>query len=385
MTATKLALAFCVGGYLSATASAGVTVTLKSRAVPPSTIVRIGDVAKVVADGPADAVNATRLRSVPLAPAPAEGRTTTLSAETVRDRASAGGFAVTLAGAKSVTLTSTPSVDAARESSRAASPGDRAYAEKFVTAAVSRALTRSGAPSMRIEVAVAPDVARTIARQRPDGCDLTGLTPTPNIAQTVTLRWLDRLENVTTVDAAVRLDPPRLVPVLTEPVPRGAPITAEHVSWRAEGAEDSAFVPSTMSAPPSSIALAGGNRPAVVAPPVGFAARLPTGEAVRDLPAGSVLDADDLRQTPLVRANQTVRVESHVGGITVSRDLKATRNGLLGQTIPLTDPEGSSFDRRNQIYARVVGNRRAVLVGDAAATPAYADRAAYADPQGGTR
>ena len=99
--------------------------------------------------------------------------------------------------------------------------------------------------------------------------------------------------------------------------------------------------------------------------------RLPTGEAIRDLPAGAVVDENDLRQAPLVRSNQMVRVESRVGGVTVSRDLKANRDGLLGQTIPLSDPDRSQFGR-DRIYARVIGNRRAVLVGDGSENPAYA-------------
>ncbi len=363
----------------AAPATAGVTITLHARAAPTDSVVRVGDVATVTADGPGDAVDAVRLRSVPLVPAPAAGRTATLSKETVRDRAAAGGFTVTLAGADAVVLTAARSVAATRP--RAASPGDRAYGERFVTAAVSRVLTRAGAGPLHIEVALADPAARLLARTRPDGCDLTGLTSTPHVAQTITLRWLDRLDEVNTVQAAVRLSPPHLVPVLTGPIPRGAPITADRVAWRSE---DAPAVPltavplaprSTVAASP--IVLAGGNRSAAVPrwpvrPLPSQAAGLPSGEAIRDLPAGSVLDQDDLRQPLMVRANETVRVESRVGGVTVSRDLKANRNGSLGQTIPLSDPEGSAFSRRDRVYARVVGNRRAVLVGDAAATPAYA-------------
>ncbi|MFH5803779.1 flagella basal body P-ring formation protein FlgA [Alienimonas sp. DA493] len=375
---TALAVACALVG--AASSPAGVTVALKARAASADSVVRVGDVATVTADGPADAVAAARLRSVPLVPAPAKGRTATLSAAAVRDRARAGGFEVTMDGAKAVVLSAARTAVEEPADRRPASPGDRAYGEKFVTAAVSRALARAGAEGMRVEVALAPEAARTLARHRPDGCDLTGLAPTPGVAQTVTLRWLDRLENVVTVEAAVRLNPPRLVPVLTEPVPRGAPITADHIAWRPETAVDGSAAGSSV----SSLMLAGGVRPAGPPPAADFAGRLPTGEAVRDLPAGAVVEADDLRQTPLVRANQTVRVESRVGGITVTRDLKATRNGLLGQTIPMADPDGPAYGDRTRIYARVVGNRRAVLVGEAAESPAYATTPGFA-PTGGPR
>ena len=371
MTRTTLALTLCAGMLSTATASAGVTVTLKPHATPAGPVVRVGDVADVTADGPGDVPAAARLRAFPLTPGPASGRTAILTAAVIRDRATAGGFAVRLAGAETVTLTGGANEPTKVRRERPASPGDRAFGKKFVTAAVSRALARQGAGAFRIEVALAPDAARTLARQRPDGCDLTGLTPMPHLAQTVTLRWLDRRDQVVTVAAAVRLAPPRLVPVLTEPVPRGAPVTADQVAWRPE---NDPHTPATAAAPVKPVALASGNRPAAVSssPSPQFAAPLPRGEAVRDLPAGAVLEADDLRQTPLVRANQTVRVESRIGGVTVSRDLKATRNGLLGQTIPLADPDGPSYGGRNRIFARVVGNRRAVLVGEGAASEPYA-------------
>ncbi|QDT14098.1 flagella basal body P-ring formation protein FlgA [Alienimonas californiensis] len=382
---TAAALTLCAALACCAPAPAGVTVTLKARAAAVDSVVRVGDVAEVTADGPADAPAAARLRTVPLAPAPVEGNTTTLSAATVRDRALAGGFAVMLTGAKAVVLSAPRTTGGEPADNRPASPGDRAYGEKFVTAAASRALARAGVEGVRIEVALAPEAARILARHRPDGCDLSGLAPTPSVVQTVTLRWLDRLENVVTVEAAVRLDPPRLVPVLTEPIPRGAPITADHVAWRPE----TAVAGSGGAAAP--IRLAGAVQPTAPWPSTtDFVGRLPTGEAIRDLPVGAVVESDDLRQTPLVRANQTVRVESRVGGITVSRDLKATRNGLLGQTIPMSDPDGPAYGDRTRIYARVVGNRRAVLVGEAAESPAYAttpqfDSTPHFDPAGGPR
>ena len=368
---TALALACVLIG--SVPAPAGVTVTLKPRAAPAGAVVRVGDVADVTADGPTDAPAAARLRAFPLTPGPASGRVAILTAAVIRDRATAGGFAVRLAGAETVTLTGGANEPTKVGRERPASPGDRAFGEKFVTAAVSRTLARRGAGAFRIEVALAPEAARTLARQRPDGCDLTGLTPAPHLAQTVTLRWLDRRDQVVTVAAAVRLAPPRLVPVLTEPVPRGAPVTADQVAWRPEHAPHAPASAAVPGVPATPVALASGNRPAAVSSSTPqFAAPLPRGEAVRDLPAGAVLGADDLRQTPLVRANQTVRVESRVGGVTVSRDLKATRNGLLGQTIPLADPDGPSYGGRNRIFARVVGNRRAVLVGEGAASEPYA-------------
>ena len=361
-----------LAALLAATpAAAGVTVTLHARAAPAGGVVRLADVATLTPDAPADAPAAARLAALPLAPAPAEGRTATLSAAAVRGRAEAGGFAVTLAGAKTVALSAAKPAGGREDRDRPASPGDRAYADKFVTAAVSRALARGGAGPLRVEVALAPDAARALARQRPDGCELTGLTAQPHRAQTVTLRWLDRTDRVIAVAAAVRLTPPGLVPVLVRPVPRGAAVTADHLAWRPE------------TEPGSPVTRATGNLPAALP---GFSVRdgaALRGEAVRDLPAGAVLEADDLRAVPLVRANQTVRVESRVGGVTVARDLKATRNGTLGQTVPLADPVRGPDGRRRQIFARVVGNRRAVLVGDAATSAPYAS-APYASA-GGTR
>ena len=365
-----LAPTLCAAAVCAAPAAAGVTVTLKPRCAPVSSVVRLGDVALLTADSPADARDLPRLRAVPLTPAPAGGRTAHLTARQVRARAEAGGFAVTIAGAETVTLTA-PRPRTVREAAndRPAGPGDRAFAVKFVTAAARRALDR-GFPAgsvpadYRLETDLSPDAARTLARDRPDGCELTGLSPAVGPDQAVTVRYLDRLDRVVTLAATVTLVPPRLVPVLTEPVPRGAPVRAEQVRWRvAPGdARPSSFPPATFPPParPAAATVAAG-RPAAVP--------LPRGEAKRDLPAGTVLNADDVRAAPLVRANQVVTVESRVGGISVTRSLKATRGGTLGQTVPLTDP-----DTRERLFARVIGNRRLRIVGDAATSPPHAER-----------
>ena len=68
-----------------------------------------------------------------------------------------------------------------------------------------------------------------------------------------------------------------------------------------------------------------------------------------------------------MRANQVVTVESSAGGVRVTRALKSSRSGTLGETVQLSVP-GS----RDRVFARVVGNRRAVIVGGESSTAPYA-------------
>ena len=334
---------------LCAPASAGVRVELKPSVAPAGSVVTVGEAATLTPDSPADALAAQRLRSVPLAPAPAAGRSAVVTAAAVRTRAEAGGFRVTLAGADAVTLRSPRLAPAPVARPAGPSRRDRDWAESFAAAAVARALERSGAAPMHAELALHNDAVALLADRRPDACDVADLAPVPGVAQTVSLRWLDAADRVVAVPAALRLSPPRLVPVLTEPVPRGTPVAASQVAWEP--------APHAAAADPAAAA----NAPT---PADRFA---PTGEATRDLPAGARLTDRDVRPTPLVRANQVVTVETSAGGVRVTRSLKAQRNGVLGETVPLTVP-GS----RDRLFARVVGNRRAVIVGDATGLTPYA-------------
>ena len=335
-----------------APAEAGVTVTLRDRADVTTSVVTVADVAEVTPDGPADAVAAARLGGVPLAPAPAAGRTAALTAAAVRTRAEAGGFRVRLAGASSVTLRPARRPRPAAPLPLAPAAADRAWAEAFAAAAVARSLDRGGAPPANTEVALHDDAVRVLAADRPDACDVAGLSATPGVAQTVRLRWLDDADRVRSVPAAVRLSAPRLVPVLTAAAARGTPVTAAAVAWEPAAETNPAAKPT------AAANAAVGTRPATFRP---------AGEAARDLPAGARLSARDVRPAPLVRANQTVVVESRAGGVRVTRALKANRTGALGETVPLTVP-----GTRERVFARVVGNRRAVIVGDEFATRPYA-------------
>ena len=199
---------------------------------------------------------------------------------------------------------------------------------------------------------------RRLSEDRPDGCELTGLTRVTGSIQTVTVRWLGRGDAVRSARANVRLSPPRRLPVLTRPVPKGTAVTPADLSWQGEPAPRAPLLPST---------------PVPIVPPAGLPNTLPAGlaEATRDLAAGSVLDPRAVRAVPLVKSGQLVTVESTAGGVRVSRTLKAARTGTAGQTIPLRLP-----DSRETVLARVVGNRRAVIVaGDLtgpAGSPPYA-------------
>ena len=198
---------------------------------------------------------------------------------------------------------------------------DERWAEQFAAAAVARTLARYGGPIPSIEIALHADAARVLAAARPAGCDVAGLDPASLGPQTVKLRWLDDGDRVRSVPAAVRLSP------------RAA------------------------AAPP----------PPPTAPAAGAAANAPlAAESSRPRAAAS--------GSPLVRANQVVTVESSAGGVRVTRALKSARSGKLGETVQLSVP-----GTRDRVFARVVGNRRAVIVGGESAVAPYADGRAGED------
>ena len=308
------ALALCATpAALFPAAKGDVRVELKSHAKPTTSVITVADVATVTADGPDDALAAARLARVPLAPAPPAGGSAVVTAAAVRARAEAGGFRVTLAGAESAAVRTPrrPAVSEVEPPKPTAT--DERWAEQFAAAAVARTLARYGGPIPSIEIALHADAARVLAAARPAGCDVAGLDPASLGPQTVKLRWLDDGDRVRSVPAAVRLSP------------------------------------RTAAAPP----------PPPTAPAAGAAANAPLAAEPRHTPAAP--------GPPLVRANQVVTVESSAGGVRVTRALKSSRSGKLGETVQLSVP-----GTRERVFARVVGNRRAVIVGGESAVAPYA-------------
>ena len=308
---------------LGTPAAADVRVELKPRVPAAGSVVTVGDVADLSPASPADALDAARLARVPLAPAPPAGASRVVTAAAVRRRAEAGGFRVTLAGAAAARVRTPARVEPDAPPPATAAQLD--WADRFAEGVLSRALARSSGPAPAVELALHADAAAVLAAARPAGCDVAGLDPRARTPQTVKLRWLDAGDRVRSVPVAVRLT---AAPVPVAPIPAAPAVS-----------------------PTAPVAAAAANAPSV-------AEQARRGARTHQKPAPG---------PPLVRANQVVTVETSAGGVRVTRALKSGRTAGLGETVPLTVP-----GTRDRVFARVVGNRRAVIVGTAAKTEPYA-------------
>ncbi|MBZ9557000.1 MULTISPECIES: flagellar basal body P-ring formation chaperone FlgA [Modicisalibacter] len=77
--------------------------------------------------------------------------------------------------------------------------------------------------------------------------------------------------------------------------------------------------------------------------------------AVRNLPAGTTLQAYQLHRQNLVERGQRVTVVARGAGFQVSREAKALDNGALGDEVRLRTGQGE------RLQARVVGSRRLAI------------------------
>ena len=327
---------------LFTTAAPAAQVRLHATAAAGGPVIRLGDVADI--DGtPAER---TALLALRLAPAPLGTGRVRLDAVTIRTRVAAAGFPVTVSGAGSVLVGGGVSRPAGRRDSRR----DRQRAERYVVAVAAAHLKRLTADgdTLGVRVELPDDAVRTLAAQRPVGGDLAGFSLRPGVAQPVSVRWVDRSGEVRSVPATVTLSPRPLVPVVARAVRKGGVITAAHVELRP--APPSSAGPSSTAPVPTPDALVGS-------------------QAARSLSPGRPFRPRDTEPVPLVRANQTVAVRSTFGGVSVSRTMRALRDGAAGETIPLM-----TLETRERVYARVNGNRRAVIVAGAEqdAAPPYA-------------
>ena len=296
-------------------------------------VVRLGHIARI--EHP-DSQTAQRLRGLPLAPAPLNGRTITIKAARVSDHLAAVGLKVDriqFAGTHSTLV-----------SRRQQSPhkSDRPQTPSFVSPRLRKARTVIGrAIELRLQQKslnwmlihdslLLPDTLVTeLLSADPRTIEIAGGRLPLDAIQTLQISYhgVDGQFRTTTINC--RLCPATTVWKMGASVRRGQPISR------------SDLVPEHKQS--------GTGRIVDVNQVVGQI-------ATRTLHPGAQLKPSDVRKAKLIKTGDLVTVTSQVGGISVQTEMKARSTGSSGESVTL-----ETLDRRTRIRAVVTGQRTAEI------------------------
>lgn len=372
---TLMAMA-CRAGALATVALSGLTaaaavIDVRSAAQATGGLIRLGDVASVL---DADPETERQLSGVSLGPAPAPGRKTRITQQTIRERLLAHGMNLTeieFTG-QGVVLVETPAEPKTPSSPAAAS--SRASAAKPVAV---RPFYVSPALRKKAEEVLQTAFHRQYHAATSDvgPLKLTVTIPDDDVPHLV------RVEphQVRFVETGLEWGgPQRLTAQVIEP--EGATRVIRLEAWLNESPQI-LTVKHTVS---KGQILQEGD--VAVMPAKGTETGLTSHheviglEATRDLHPGQPLQSRDVNKVPLVRTNDLVTVRVRMPGLVVSRIFRAQGSGAEGETVSLVALE----DSRERVLARVTGWHEAEIetpgVGESTGGPQSAPREARRVP-----
>lgn len=354
-----LAILWCLS--LGSLAEAGV-IELHDRAtVTSGSVVVLGDVAEIVE---ADSRRAEALRGLPLGPAPAAGRSLTITYDDVRQKLQSRGenlAAIEFRGQRQVVVTSAsikpeappkpeplvkpePAVKPLKDVSLSVplSP-PRPRIAPVTEAEVRRAeallvgvLQRSFKPmetgtAVDFECQIDANDAPRVLPCRPENIHFVAAPLRSDAPSMLTAWWFDlatgeRQEVAVTVTLSKR--PQRLA--VRHAVPKGFIIRVEDLMWVDADKDDAGLT--------------------LLGDAIGQ-------ETTRNLRASHPLTANDIAKVPLMRTNDIVTVLVRRPGISVRREFKALSSAALHETVSLV----ALNDPRLRIQATVTGYREATM------------------------
>lgn len=329
-----LAVTLCAADIATAA-----VVRIKSRASVSGTYVYLRDLADVSG---VDAKTQAKLEGIVIGPAPVSGRTLRLDYAAIRKQLQSAGVnlaRVTFTGHNAVQVRAAADRPKIQRTSfevagiGIANTATQRRAETLLTNAVRQYVRRQAPDVGRLDVRldVDPADARRVVSAHRLAYDVRGGSkPWVDRGQTLKVRFYDprrRLQEI-----AVRCFVSRSPYVLAARyrIPRGEIIQAEDLEWRQVESAGRSFRD--------------------LRDVVGK-------ETSRAVAKGRVLTKSDVRRVPLVRSNDVVQVSSSRNGITVSRYMKARKEGALGEIVPFAELQG-----RDVILAKVTGQGRAKVV-----------------------
>ncbi|MCG6156862.1 flagellar basal body P-ring formation chaperone FlgA [Rubinisphaera margarita] len=313
------------------------TVRLKPTITIEGSLVTLGDIAEL---SEADEATLERYRNVTVSPAPAAGRETRITIDTLRRELALRGIDQTRLQFTGSTETV---VSRAAEPQPVAAPvSTRANPRVLsnISDAISSYITRTGQIAGPLQVAIHESSQSTCPPELTVHSTLSvagGQSPFTGMQQfTIGFTQADGTLSQFAVSCTVSQKPQVLA--LKHGLPRGQVIRDVDLMWiEAESA------------------TAGFADPAEV---VGT-------ETTRTVRAMLPIKPEDVRLLPLVRRNDIVAVTANVGSISVKRYCKALEEGTMGQFISL-----SPVDSTERITARVSGYREAMISMDSRPNPA---------------
>jgi len=300
--------------------------------------VRLKDIAIVSA---ADAALMTRLDNVVLSPAPAPGRRMRLDFAEIRSRLEATGVPAAELNYSGSSVVVVASVDASPVSTRprkvtkakvVAAQGQVKRAEQIMADAVRRSMRASHRDSqaMFIDVIVDPADARTVLANAAQGFEIGTVNPKNMEPQAVQVGFQDSQGQPARLQVQCVVSERPQVPVLVHSISTGDVIHESDLAWRSTDST------------------------------AGLLTRfdeIVDKEAKKTLHPDDPIRADDVRNVPLVRANDIVTGIWKSGGIRITGQFKAKGDGGLGDVITIVKLTG-----RDQLAARVTDVHEAEIV-----------------------
>ncbi len=305
--------------------------------VNTSTIL-LRDIATVRAS---DAAVMTRLEHVVLAPAPAPGRRMRLDFAEIRSRLEASGVPaneLNYSGSSVVVVASAdvrlPLKVTSHEmpKARPVAPGQIKRAEQIMTDAVRRSMhdRHTEKPSMFVEVMVDPADARTVLTSAGKGFEVGAINPKSTEPQIVQVAYQDAQGQPARLQVHCIVAERPQVPVLAHSVSRGDVIHESDLAWLPVDSTNELLT-----------------RPDEIV----------NKEAKRSLHGNQPIKADDVRNVPLVRANDIVTGIWRSGSIRITGQFKAKGDGGLGDVITIVKLNG-----QDKLTARVTDVHEAEIV-----------------------
>jgi flagellar basal body P-ring formation protein FlgA len=301
--------------------------------------VHLRDVATVRASDPAVM---TRLEQVVLAPAPPPGRRMRLDFADIRSRLEAAGMPLAELNysGSTVVVVASADVQAPIKPKRIkitkalpiVAPAQVKRAEQIMREAVRRSMhdKHTEKPTMFVDVVVDPADARTVLANAARGFEIGAVNPKNTEPQIVQVGYQDLQGQPARLQVHCMISERPQVPVLTRAVSTGDVIHESDLAWQ----------------------------------PVDNTAGLLTRveeivdkEAKRSIHANEPIRASEVRNVPLVRANDIVTGIWRSGGICITGQFKAKEDGGLGDVITLV-----KLNARDQLTARVTDVHEAEIM-----------------------